>query len=114
MPSLSERVASAFFGAIIGGIVGCVLAWLLGVYSNTLGPSSISLSFSHWVVGSSIIFALLGFVLGRSIGSLLGDVINGIYVFERGDDGTSSWWVWLLVLLVAAGLAFTSFGGHVS
>ncbi len=43
--TIGDRVAAMFVGAVIGAIIGAAIAWLLGVYSNTLGPSMISLSF---------------------------------------------------------------------
>jgi hypothetical protein len=36
---MGDRLSAAAVGLIFGGIIGFALAWLLGVYSNTLGPS---------------------------------------------------------------------------
>jgi hypothetical protein len=86
MPKIKvfDRVATGVLGAIIGGIVGFAISWLLGVYSNTLGPSHAAVDFIHLVLYAAVFFGLVGFVFGPVVGTMLGSVIAAIYHFEGG------------------------------
>lgn len=103
--TFGERVASAAFGALFGAIIGAALVWLLGVYSQTLGPSRRVLDGSDWILGTSAVFALLGFLLGSHVGTVVGGVISGLIEFERQDRNPEvpTWLV--VVVLVGAAVA---------
>jgi ABC-type uncharacterized transport system permease subunit len=106
--TLADRIASAFVGAVVGVLVGLVLAWLLGVYSNTLGPSQLVFGVPSFVLKVSATFALLGLVLGSHVGTLLGNVISLIFAFEtlerRDDVELPRWFVLVVLGLVILGV----------
>ncbi len=101
--TLGDRVLAGAVGAVIGAIIGLVLAWLLGVYSNTLGSSEVHLNFIGWVFWSGAVFAAIGLLFGPAVGTVFGAVITAIFEFEnpRNTELPS----WLLVPLFLA-LAF--------
>ena len=98
-PSLSERVVSALLAGVFGAVLGAVLAWLLGIYSNTLGPAFMEVSFAQWVGGGAVVFAVLGAVFGTAMGGFIGDCISAIVAFERLDGDRNPWWI-ILALIV--------------
>ena len=101
--TIGDRVASAFVGAAIGSVLGVAMTWLLGVYSNTLGPSQIGVSFVKLTGAVALGFAILGFAIGPKVGTALGNTISGIFEFERALDNELPSWV---VILVLAGIVF--------
>ena len=97
--SLGERLVSCAVSAILGALIGGVLAWLFGVYSNTMGAASGAIDFTQWVLWSAAAFGLVGLLLGPDAGTILGTVISGIFVFEGAP---ASGRTMLLVALAAA------------
>ena len=83
--SFGERATSACIGALFGGLIGAVLVWLWGVYSQTLGPGHGVAHPVHWVLSAAAALAAYGFVRGSHVGSLIGDILSGLFEFERQD-----------------------------
>ena len=103
--TLGDRISAAAVGAIFGAIVGLALAWLLGVYSNTLGPSEVKLTFMVWVLWSSAAFAFVGLLFGPVVGTVLGAVITAIFEFENPrNTELPSWLLFPLLLAVCFGV----------
>ena len=104
MPRLTigDRLSAAAVGLFFGGIIGFALAWLIGVYSNTLGPSGTAVDFKHWVGFCAIGFGIVGLIFGPFVGTLLGSVISGIFKFEQTEDSTPTWLLVLILLVVVA------------
>ncbi|WP_293935950.1 hypothetical protein [Iodobacter sp.] len=102
--SLSERLASAFIGAIFGAVIGFIMAWLLGVYSQTLGPGQVHVSIAKWIGTSACIFALIGLLIGQHIATMIGNALTALLEFETiGDNGFPSWWKLIILLVVIGG-----------
>ena len=101
--TLGDRVSASAVGLFFGAIIGFVLAWLLGVYSSTLGPSSTPVDFKHWVGFCALGFGVVGLLFGPFVGSLLGSVISGMFRFEGADEEEAP--AWLLVLVLCAVVA---------
>ena len=110
--TLGDRIASGAVGAVIGAALGLVLLWLLGVYSNTLGPASIHVSVVKWLFSAATIFALVGFVFGPVVGTILGAVISAVFRFERQGELDPPIWLVLVVLGVVAFCVWWSFSNQ--
>ena len=82
---LSDRITYAVIGAVFGLAIGATFFWLLGVYSNTLGPTGWISSPSKFIVGVALGFAAVGFIFGSSVGTAAGNTISAIFEFERPD-----------------------------
>ena len=80
--TLPDRIVSAVMGAIFGALIGFILAWLFGVYSQTMAPSNISINITKWVGIGSLVFCLLGFIIGEHVGGLIGSALNLLFQFE--------------------------------
>ena len=80
--TLGERITSAVLGAFFGALVGFILFWLLGVFSQTLGPGQVQGEFEKWLSTGAAIFGFVGFIFGRHIGTLLGNILNALFQFE--------------------------------
>lgn len=106
-PTALERLAAALVGAVFGAIVGLASAWLVGVYSQSLGPTQLTVSFAKFALGGAALFGGIGVVFGVSVGTLLGTAIACLFAFERGpeDEHVPVWLVWLL-LFGAAGFGW--------
>src|SRR5688500_2416984 len=102
-PSISERVVAAVLGSVFGAVTGSALAWLVGVYSNALGPGQVNVSFTRWVLSGAVGFGVLGAVLGSAAGTVVGNVIAAIFAFERLESEPTPWWVVILLLAVVMG-----------
>lgn len=100
--TIGDRLSAAAVGLFFGGIIGFALAWLVGIYSNTLGPSSTPVDFKRWVGLCGIGFGMVGLIFGPFVGTLLGSVISGIYKFEQAEDHAPTWLLVLLLLAVVA------------
>jgi hypothetical protein len=101
--TLGDRLSAAAVGLFFGAIIGFALAWLIGVYSNTLGPSSTPVDLKHWVGYCAVGFGAVGLIFGPFVGTLLGSVISGIYRFERAEEEAPAWLpVFILLAVVAA------------
>jgi len=101
---LSERLASAFIGAIFGAVIGFIVAWLLGVYSQTLGSGQFDVSMAPWVGTSTCIFALIGLLIGQHIATMIGNAFTALLEFETlGHYGLPSWWKFIVLLVVIGG-----------
>ena len=102
--SFSERLASAAFGLCIGALIGVVLAWLLGVYSHTLGPATSDFSVFKLVSLTSLFFGVIGLLFGTSVGSALGTTIALILETERQSSNPElpRWLVVSVLALVVA------------
>lgn len=98
--TVGDRLAAAAVGAFFGAIVGFALAWMLGVYSRTLGPSHLPVDLARWIGLSALGFAAVGLVLGPFVGTLLGLVFRGLYEFERIEDRAPAGRVVVVLLLV--------------
>lgn len=85
---------------MVGGIVGLALAWLLGVYSNTLGPSRVTFGVPGFVLKVSVTFALVGLLLGPHVGTVLGNVIRLIFAFESLEQREIHAPAWLVVVVL--------------
>jgi hypothetical protein len=83
---VKERLASALFGAVWGALIGGILSWLLGVYSQTLGTATIAIDARSWIEGTAILFALLGFLFNVGIGTIVGMVLNAIFQLESAEE----------------------------
>ncbi len=101
--TLADRFAAAAFGAFFGALIGLALAWIVGVYSNTIGPSYIPVNFKHWVGYCALGFGTVGLVAGPFVGDLIGHVINAIFKFEGvgGSEETEAP-TWLIVAILFA------------
>ena len=101
------RVAAAFVGAIIGGFIGFALAWIFGIYSNTLGPSGLHVNFKSWVAICAAGFGAVGLLFGSFVGSLLGSAISWIFWLEGANTSSNheipGWLALALLLGVATG-----------
>ncbi|MEJ8855087.1 hypothetical protein WKW79_10940 [Variovorax robiniae] len=97
--SWADRICSAVLGALFGAIVGLAIAWLVGVYSNTLGAAAGPLCFTCWSSGCAALFGVIGLVFGPAVATVLGHVITGIFEFERL---ALPLWVVIASLLAAA------------
>jgi len=80
--SLGERITAAFLGVFFGALIGFILSWLLGVYSQTLGAGKVPIEFANWIGLSALFFAFLGFITGRHLGTFVGNVLNALFQFE--------------------------------
>lgn len=98
--AIGDRVASAFVGAVVGALVGFALAWLLGVYSNTLGPSQVVFGIPRFVLKVSATFALVGLFIGPHVGTVLGNVITSIFAFESLEHRDSHLPGWLVIVVL--------------
>ena len=105
-PDLGERTSAALLGVVFGGIIGLALAWLLGVYSNTLGSGAVRVSFQAFALAGAAIFGAVGAVLGSHLGTVLGRAISLIFAFEgAGDAGLPRW---ALVALVVGAIVLAA------
>jgi len=104
--TLSERIASGFVGLFIGAVIGAALAWLLGVYSHTLGTARISVSALNFVLGTALIFCAAGVLFGSYVGTLLGSTVALLFEVERQDRNPEvpRWLVLLLLFSVVGGV----------
>ena len=100
----SDRISAAAVGAVFGAMVGFALAWIIGIYSNTLGSGFAEVSFKHWATGCAIGFGVVGLVFGPYVGTLLGSVISGIFEFESADKHVPTWPIVLALLAIIAGV----------
>jgi hypothetical protein len=100
--TLGERLVSAALGAVFGAIIGFVLAWLFGVYSQTMGSGSMSVQIRYWIAGGAGGFALLGFIVGSDAGTLIGTVFGALLDFEDQNSGSRAWPVVVVLLVVLA------------
>jgi hypothetical protein len=84
MPSITfgERITSAFIGAFFGALIGLILSWLLGIYSQTLGEGKVPIEFTNLLGVSALFFAIFGFITGRHLGTFVGNVLNALFQFE--------------------------------
>ena len=101
--SLGDRLVSAAVSAVFGAIIGCVLAWLFGVYSSTMGSAGSLVDFRQWVLWSALVFGLIGLLLGSHAATIVGMVISGIFQFERAPASGPRWLV-VAVFVVAFGV----------
>jgi hypothetical protein len=101
-PSLSERITSAFLGALFGGAIGLAVAWLL-MFSSTLyllGVGNHPISFVKSATAGAVFFATAGALFGCSTGTLVGHILAGIFEFERLDGRRNPWGIELVLFLV--------------
>ncbi len=99
--TLGDRAVSAAVGAVLGALVGLLLAWLLGVYSQALGPAHQQVDVLRLVGKVSASFAIIGAIAGPSVGTALGDTLTFIYQFERGSENPEVP-AWLVVAVLGA------------
>ncbi len=101
--SLTDRLTYAALGAAFGAVIGFILFWLLGVYSNTLGPTGLVRTPAKPIALVAAAFAAIGFIFGPSVGTAIGNTIAAIFEFERASFYEAPTW---LVVLVLAAVAF--------
>jgi high-affinity Fe2+/Pb2+ permease len=107
MKNLFDRLTTALTAAIFGALLGAVMAWLFGAYSQTMGSSRMFVMASDWIFGGAALFAILGFVLKEDAGTIVGEFINAIFQFERADQSFEVGWVGALVaLVIGAGIVW--------
>jgi hypothetical protein len=96
---LQERIVSAILGAIFGALFGLVSALL---------SRNRSYAFTHWenmVIGSAIVFAVLGFVFKSAAGTIIGSLFDGVVsraVQNGTGDFVSGLAFWIKALIVTA------------
>ncbi len=100
--TLGERVASAVVGAMLGAVVGGILVWLFGVYSQNMGQGRIKPDAARWIMGCSAAFAFVGLVIGSHVGTALGIVFSAIHETERQGSNDVVVPTWLAVVLMVA------------
>ena len=98
--SLGDRLVAGAVSAVLGALIGCVLAWIFGVYSNTMGAAGSAIDFMQWALWSAGFFGLIGLLLGSHAGAVVGTFISGVLAFEGAETGLPSWVV--VVVFVAA------------
>jgi hypothetical protein len=96
--SIGDRLVSGVLGLLFGAMIGFVLSWLFGVYSNTMGPSRMAVDMWQWVKTSAIVFCVLGLVTGPDAGTTIGNVIAAIFEFE--NTRAREFPVWLAAVLL--------------
>lgn len=96
--TIGDRVVAGAVGAVIGALIGLALAWLFGVYSNTMGAGVASVTFSQWALATGAAFALVGLLFGPVVGTLLGMAIAAIFEFEYAQFPI---WVFVALLVFA-------------
>ena len=101
--SLTDRLTYAALGAAFGAVIGFNLFWLIGVYSNTLGPTGFVSTPAKLIALVAAAFAAVGFIFGPSVGTAIGNTIAAIFEFERASFYEPPTW---LVVLVLAAVAF--------
>ena len=108
--TLGDRISAAAVGTVFGAAIGLAAAWLVGVYSSTLGASVATVDFKAWVGLSAAGFALVGLLFGPFVGTLLGNVISGMFELERASAsselGIPTWLTVVLCLGLAGGLVW--------
>ena len=104
--TIGERIAAAFFGAVFGALIGLILVWLFGVYSQSMGPGRFVPDAVRWVAASSGFFALIGLIVGSHVGTALGWALSAIFEAERerNDFEVPTWLAIALVVAVAYGV----------
>ena len=108
-PTFSERAVAALLGIVFGCLIGFMLAWMVGVFSATLGVGALKVSPAQWAVVGAAILGLVGALFGPAAGSLVGYAISGIFVFERWEAGWQPWRI-VLAILFGVGLYFWNKG----
>jgi hypothetical protein len=98
--SLTDRLQYAALGAAFGAVIGFILFWLIGVYSNTLVPTGFVSTPAKLIAVVVAGFAAIGFIFGPYIGTAIGNTIAAIFEFERASFYEPP--IWLVVLVLAA------------
>lgn len=104
---LGERLTSAVLGGLFGALIGLALAWLLGVFSQTLGVGTLHPDVATWLGLGALTFALMGLLFGRHLGSFVGNVLNALFQFEDARNYAflnGVFWIMLAVLLIGGWL----------
>ncbi|HQT30667.1 MAG TPA: hypothetical protein PLE48_06435 [Thiobacillus sp.] len=102
-----ERLTSAILGGLFGAFIGLALAWLLGVFSQTLGVGKLHPDVATWLGLGALAFALLGLLFGRHLGTFVGNVLNALFQFEDARNYeflNGIFWIMLAVLLIGGWL----------
>jgi hypothetical protein len=83
---LGDRITYAFWGAILGVLVGACCWWLYGLAHslNYRGPEMDPI-LRHWIVWSGTSFAMIGFIFRIGVIEIIGDAIIAILHFEIND-----------------------------
>lgn len=102
-PTFSERVIAALLGIVFGCLIGFMLAWMVGVFSATLGAGTLKVSPAQWAFGGGAILGAAGALFGSAAGSFVGYAVSGIFEFERLDRPLT-WRLALLSVLGGVGL----------
>jgi hypothetical protein len=102
--TFTGRIISAAIGSIFGAIIGFILAWLLGVYSQTLGSGEVHTNLAKWVGIGAVFFGALGFIVDEHIGTIIGHVLNALFQFEdQRNYEFGGWFIWTLVIVLLVG-----------
>jgi predicted lysophospholipase L1 biosynthesis ABC-type transport system permease subunit len=100
--SLGDRIACAFVGGVFGALLGATAAWIFGVYSQTLGPSRVSVNFGKVTLAVASFFAFFGLVIGPKVGTIIGNSISEIFEFENPRDSDAVTWLAVIALTCVA------------
>jgi hypothetical protein len=100
--TLADRLVSAALGALFGAIIGAVLVWLFGVYSQNLGSARTVIDGKLWILVSTAGFAFAGLLVGPNLGSFVGTVFDALYQFENTSEERQPGWVVAAILIVLA------------
>lgn len=103
---LQERFIAAVMGALWGALLGLMIAMALSLVRPLTGDHDyLVVNWFDVVAGCAALFAVLGFILKASVGTVIGNLIAWAYarLTQRHDptDGLPRW----VQLLFYAGLA---------
>ncbi|MEW5788214.1 MAG: hypothetical protein AB1899_10230 [Pseudomonadota bacterium] len=88
---LGERITYAFWGAVLGVLIGAACWWLYGLAHsiNYDGPAMDPI-LHHWLVWSATSFALVGFLFRVGVIEIIGDAVIAIFHYELNEEPRQS------------------------
>jgi ABC-type uncharacterized transport system permease subunit len=101
--AVKDRLIYALIAALFGAIIGFILAWLFGVYSQRMGVARHLIDWKSWVINTSIIFGVIGLVFKDKAGDAVGGSFASLYKFEDVDNNPQvpTWFAVIFLILVA-------------
>lgn len=107
MKALTDRLAYALIGAVLGVAVGLGLWFFYDAgFSRRVNAPEIHLGLKSWVLYGAAVFAALGFVLKDGVGGATGNTMRAVHRHESRSDFSLPGWLWLLLGLLGAALAW--------